>query len=93
MYNDHEGACYHYASLTGWFAYALGYDARIIAGQSLFAGGWLQHGWVEIDYKGKTVMIDTQQHAAPRNVNRNFFMVEYDKAPLYYRLADGTKLN
>ena len=93
MYNNREGACYHYASLTGWFAYALGYDAEVIAGQTLFSDGWQKHGWVEIDYKGKTVVIDTQQHSRPWNANRNLFMITYDEAPLYYRTEAGRALN
>ena len=83
MYNNHTGNCYRYASLTCWFARALGYEAKAVSGQVLVSSGWAAHGWVEINQNGKTVIIDTSQHrAAPE---RNFFMVDYDHAPLYYR--------
>ena len=84
MYHNHTGNCYRYASLICWFARALGYEAKAVSGQVLVSSGWAAHGWVEINQNGKTVIIDTSQHrAAPE---RNFFMVDYDHAPLYYRV-------
>ena len=84
MYNNHTGNCYRYASLTCWFARALGYEAKTVSGECLTGSGWAAHGWVEINQNGKTVIIDTSQHRS--GGERNFFMVDYDHAPLYYRV-------
>ena len=85
MYNNHAGNCYRYASLTCWFARALGFEAKTVSGECLTAYGWAAHGWVEINQNGKTVIVDTSQHRAAGE--RNFFMVDYDHAPLYYRVV------
>ena len=93
MYNNQTGNCYRYASLTCWYARALGYDAVTISGESRTATGWQPHSWVEINKGGTAYVVDTQQHGRSWNKNRDFFFVDYDKAPLYYRLTDGTELN
>ena len=84
MAESHEGNCYRYAGLMCWFARALGYDAEVVSGASLFSRGWGPHAWVEVYLNGDTYIIDAQQHACSWNEGKDFFMVTYDEAPIYY---------
>ena len=85
MARTHEGNCFRYAALMCWSARALGYDAEAVSGVALLARGWAPHAWVEVRLNGEAYIIDVQQHARSWNEGRDFFMVTYDEAPLYYR--------
>ena len=79
-----EGNCYRYAALMCWVARALGYDARAVSGYVLTNSGWNAHGWVEVVIDGETYILDPQQHSGSWSAGRDYFLVTYDEAPLFY---------
>ena len=83
MYYNGHGNCYCYASLMTWIGRALGYDIYPKKGEVMLTSGWGAHCWCELNQGGMTYILDCErQKFIP---SRNFFMVTYDTAPVYYR--------
>ncbi len=89
MYLNKEGNCYRYASIVTWVARGLGYEAKAVSGQLLSrGGGWIAHGWCEVDLDGTIYVIDAEQRRGYLYINDmdiDFFMKPFDNAPVFYR--------
>lgn len=84
MYRSGGGNCYGYASLMCWLARRLGYDARVVSGNTLSSSqGQVPHGWVEVVEDGRTLIIDPERYHS-MGAGYDLFMVTYDEAPIYY---------
>ncbi len=59
MLTNHQGNCYRFAAEFMFLARELGYDAKIVTGLvTARAGGFLPHGWCEINQKGTIYVCD-----------------------------------
>lgn len=59
MITNHQGNCYRFAAEFMFLARELGYDAKIVTGLvTARAGGFLPHGWCEINQKGTIYVCD-----------------------------------
>ena len=86
MYRNGRGICHGYAALMTWIGSTLGYDVYPKKGEVLESRNpeiWGVHCWCELKQGGETYILDCErQRYVP---GRNFFMVTYDTAPVYYR--------
>lgn len=86
-FSDWEGDCVVYAGMFYTMAKHIGFDARMIRGNTPAAGGGrTMHKWVEIDFGGQTYVFDAYLGAnfARRGLiadPRAFFATTYDAHP------------
>ena len=82
-FTTNRGNCFGYAARFGFLAQAIGYDARIIAGQVRGRGGPVPHAWVEIRFSnGRVFVYDPQLeqqtglsfYHMPRGRERAFYL-------------------
>lgn len=75
LFDNGRGNCYRYASAMACIAKALGYHARVATGKvTSVHGGWAEHGWAQVLYKGKWKLCDVgmRQFMTDRNPNRTY---------------------
>lgn len=74
-FENWSGHCLGKAATFCWLARELGYEAYTIYGEVPYqAGGWGEHGWVEIVYNGTTYLCDPQFQ---QQTGSNGFMIYY----------------
>jgi hypothetical protein len=56
-FENRKGACDEFSNLLISMLRVLGYEPRYVVGYA-YSENWGQHGWVEVDYGGKTVSLD-----------------------------------
>jgi hypothetical protein len=56
-FQNRKGACDEFSNLLLSMLRVLGYEPRYVVGYA-YSEDWGQHGWVEADYRGKTVSLD-----------------------------------
>ena len=61
LYRNGQGNCYRYNSLMCWYARAIGYESTAISGEIWLGDHWAAHGWAEIIYGGKKLVLDPRQ--------------------------------
>ena len=83
MYKNGKGNCYRFASLFCWLAKSIGYDARVANGWVTNRyGNHVDHGWVEIKWKGQKIVCDPEmQYDYP---SYNWYWQTYDTSPTEY---------
>jgi transglutaminase-like putative cysteine protease len=54
---NRKGACDEFSNLLVSMLRVLGYEPRYVVGYA-YSENWGQHGWVEVDYNGRTVSLD-----------------------------------
>lgn len=83
MIKDGAGNCYSFAAVFGYLAKALGYDARIIAGQvRMYNGTWGPHSWVDIYIGGVLYICDPD---GQYELGINMYMMAPGNYALVYR--------
>jgi hypothetical protein len=56
-FQNRRGACDEFSNLLISMLRGLGYSPRYVMGYA-YSENWGQHGWVEVDYQGKTLSLD-----------------------------------
>ena len=54
---NRKGACDEFSNLLISMLRVLGYEPRYVVGYA-YSENWGQHGWVEVDYNGRTISLD-----------------------------------
>jgi len=61
---NRKGACDEFSNLLISMLRVLGYEPRYVVGYA-YSENWGQHGWVEVDYNGRTVSLDPTWMESP----------------------------
>ncbi|MCX6814402.1 MAG: hypothetical protein NTY20_02020 [Candidatus Aenigmarchaeota archaeon] len=56
-FQNRKGACDEFSNLLVSMLRVLGYEPRYVVGYA-YSENWGQHGWVEVDFNGRTVSLD-----------------------------------
>ena len=82
------GDCVGKAAAFYWMARLLGYDVKLIYGRvPLRAGGYVEHGWVEIVYDGSTYVCDPEFEW---ETQKNGYMINYGQSNTWRYVIDYT---
>ncbi len=88
MLTTKEGNCFKYAASFAVFAKILGYETRVVVGDTIsYSGDWTSHGWTEVKVDGSWYLCDPDLQMNYPNINA--YMIKWSKWP--YRCQVDTK--